>query len=528
MIVKNIEQNPIEKGIDELIKPPITRLVNREKQIDAFAATLQNIQIEQRDKRFLEWSGSPGIGKTQLIRLLIEKVCFPQQVPYAFIDFNTPDAYRWAYDPTQLMLYVANTLQVDLNGLEDKVNSFQKLAPQAVRIPEVYLSLSRQERLYNRPEWLKSLQAVRDEFLVVLEKAQRVDENRHVVLFFDETEYADPDLVTWLEEWVFSPLMQADNYIIVWTARRQHRWTRPEVQRHILREQLHPFKENEVRDQFEASDLKPDLIDQFFHKALSITGGHPAANAVVIAQMQQDESTLGDVVNTSLEIELLKTIYEQFIRGRVLYGLRKEEKLACELLSLARFFDASILRRVLLQFNEKLFAEWSQDDFRILFERLKETQLLVWQNGFAIDSDFRHIIRDYYRVCKPGVFKQINEELVAIHKEWLERPVDNRSFFIIELLYHLTSLGLAGKRVQLKSAFQKQLRQYSIINDTEALRMALEKLVGEIENNTDDWLSDRQRKALMDAAHQFEKDNQVQQSTILSGPDEIQVDNVEE
>ena len=58
--------------------------------------------------------------------------------------------------------------------------------------------------------------------------------------------------------------------------------------------------------------------------------------------------------------------------------------------------------------------------------------------------------------------------------------------------------------------------------------MALEKLVGEIENNTDDWLSDRQRKALMDAAHQFEKDNQVQQSTILSGPDEIQVDNVEE
>ncbi|HRW99112.1 MAG TPA: ATP-binding protein [Cyclobacteriaceae bacterium] len=525
MTRKNVKNEKLVEEINDLIDPPIDQLVNREKQIELFATTLQNFQTG-REKRFLEWSGSPGIGKTQLARLLIEKVCRPQGTPYIFLNFNTQKARAWGDDPVLLLLHIAEILRLDISALQGAVDLFRQNVPPSIL--EAYLTMPRQQRLYERPEWLKRLHKVRDEFLVALDQTQKANGNWPVIFFFDETEYADPDLVTWLEEWVFSPLMQADQYVIVWTARRQHRWARPEVQRQILREQLQPFSKDEARDQFKASEIEPDLIDQFFQEALSITGGHPAANAVVITHMQDDTSALIGEEDKSLEIELLKTIYEQFVRGRVLYGLRQEEKLACELLSMARFFDAFILRRVLLRFNENLFAKWSPVDFRILFERLKETQLLVWQNGFAVDPDFRNIIRDYYRVCKPDVFSQINEELVAIHKEWLERPVDNRSFFIMELLYHLVSLRQVGKKVQLKSALEKQLRKYLSINDPAALRMALQTLAGEIENNTDDWLTDQQRKLLIKTTDQFEQDIQNQQTTIDSaGMSVVEVTNIE-
>jgi hypothetical protein len=116
--------------------------------------------------------------------------------------------------------------------------------------------------------------------------------------------------------------------------------------------------------------------------------------------------------------------------------------------------------------------------------KLKKTQLLVWDKGNAIDPSLRHIVQKYFIVLDRDNFIRANRAALQVYADWLDRPVDNRSLFVLEELYHTAALIQAGESGDLHALLAKRLREYpDWIRDGQALENALERLEGEMGND---------------------------------------------
>ena len=307
------------------------------------------------------------------------------------------------------------------------------------------------------------------------------------MLFFDETEHVDFELADWIEEWVVSPLIQLKQVVIAWTARRPWRWKRPEIRRRLESRALGVFDQETVQEQFRSSGSPSDLVSALFAKVYSVTGGHPFASAVVIDQVnlwEAEGERVTPEVFSQREKVLLTTIFEKFIRAYAFQDLDSAARIACELMGLVRIFDTTMLRRVLQEHGGDLFRDWSQEDYGDLLLNLKKSQLLVWTKGYGLDPALRYLIHEYYAVCQPEVYVEVNKTALEVYQEWLTRPVDNRALFVIETLYHQACLSRAGVSVGLGDTLDGQLQEYrSRIRDEQALRQALEQLTGELEQD---------------------------------------------
>jgi hypothetical protein len=142
------------------------------------------------------------------------------------------------------------------------------------------------------------------------------------------------------------------------------------------------------------------------------------------------------------------------------------------------------LRAVLKTCACEPFKSWEQEDFGHLLLQLKKTQLLVWNKGYALDAGLRHIIQKYFMALERNTFVEANRAALSVYEDWLGRPVDNRSLFVLEELYHSAALLSVGERMDLKAILEKRLKEYpDWIKDEQALDNALERLEGEIGND---------------------------------------------
>jgi hypothetical protein len=315
-----------------------------------------------------------------------------------------------------------------------------------------------------------------------------------VVFFFDETESIDSMLADWIEEWLIMPLVQMKHCVVVWTGRRPWRWRRPEIRRRLHSELLEVFEADNVKAQLAAnSPTHPGLAETLFRNVYGVTGGHPYASRVAIAQLNrwEDEGKHLDAAHfPDYEPELLTRIYDDFLKGYAFKGRDFDAELvrACELMTLVRLFDTTMLSAVLRACDDQeQFTDWNQEDFGHLLQRLKRTQLLIWNKGFAIDPALRHIARRYFAVCDGETYLTATRAALAVYQLWLKRPVDNRGLFVLEELYHLASLRQSGEPVDLFSEFRRRLNNYreDWIRDPDARRNALERLEGELESDTE-------------------------------------------
>lgn len=465
-------------------------LVDRQEQIDKFNNVLNRVSRRRPvSSALFEWCGGPGIGKTQLIRLL-EQSCQTLRVPYVCISFNESLTGRFAADPTELVeLMVLKLLKPPssmLDSLLERIKSFRSIELPGKVVPSYY-QLTREQRLYERPEWLDHLREVSNDFIGLVNSLAHSESAEHMlpaVIFFDETEYADPELVDWIEEWVISPLAQTKHCVIVWTARRPWRWKRPETRRRIQSEQLPLFRPVDAKAQMQTRSSGHDLVKTLFRKVYAVTNGHPSANAVAVTHMNiwADSQGIHEQLPPYPERELVKEIYNEFIIKYAFRRLDADEQIACELMAMVRLFDTVMLREVLQASGGRQFEHWSHEDFGELLLRLKRTQLLTWKKGYTIDSDLRHIIRRYFLFGEREMFTTVNQVASEVYRHWLSRPVNNRNLFVMEELYHQASLLQVGESVEeLNEVLQKHLAQYpGWIVDKPAMRLALEQLQGEL------------------------------------------------
>jgi len=253
---------------------------------------------------------------------------------------------------------------------------------------------------------------------------------------------------------------------------------------------LKVFELKEVQDQIQSGSAKPDLVSELFENVHTLTGGHPFANFIVINELdilvRQGEKVTPDNFR-DFESKLLEEVFDRFVNQYAFSELESNDlKIACKFISLVRLFDSTMLRKILQACAGDLFERWSQDDFGDLLLKLKKTQLLVWEKGYAIDPGLRHIVQKYFMVLDRNKFITANRAALQVYDDWLGRPVENRSLFVLEELYHNAALMQVGEPADLQALLAQRLAEYpGWIRDEQALENALERLEGEISNDAE-------------------------------------------
>lgn len=480
---------------------PFERLVDREPQINRFTTMVERIKQKRPIPTTLyELYGAPRIGKSSTIRMLVE-VCREHHTPYTGVNFKEQMGRiaLWLADPTRLLEYLLDNFEntVALGErpfLQEQIDRYR--AGQHPQQPvHDYLQMPQDMRLYKRPAWVDQLREVGLNFLALIERLSAPDKNttQPVAFFFDEAEYASPELVDWIEEWLINPLTQSKWCIVVWAARSPWRWKRPEVRRRLISEELKAFTLDEVQKQMRTYQWQqPSLVEQFFRGIYDVTGGHPYANRLVIEQVHSwegGEQPVDQNLFASRKEEMLRELYDRLIYEHAFNRLETpEERLACELLSMVRLFDTTMMREILTACRAEQFERWSYEDFGDLSRRLRKSQLLVWNTGkgYAIDPALRHIIREYYELCAPKDYRTANETAYRVYGEWLAKPVDNRALFVIEALYHQACLRIAGGQEELVRLLREQVDQYhQWIRIPDVRQEALARLEGELAHDVE-------------------------------------------
>ncbi len=495
-----MSENPVN-GLDteapRIVPPPPDQLVDRKKQLDKFTDILDRISRQGPvSSNLFEWYGSPGIGKSMLVTMLARQAD-TRHASWALVNFKKSAAKEKLYlhDPVILIEELVSDLgkQVSLrtDDLDERVKEYRAASLPAEGVVTAYVGMDQETRLFKRPNWLEGLRNVVIAFIKLvntLPDQAKSESIRPVILFFDETEYADIELVDWIEEWVINPLLQIKHCMVVWTARRPWRWKRPEIRRRLTSEELDVFAPEMVKEQIRSGSTQPDLATELFKNVHTLTGGHPYANRIIINELdilaKQGEKVTPETFS-DFESKLLADVFHKFIDGYAFNELGSNDlKIACKFIALVRLFDSTMLREILRACAGEPFKSWTQEDFGDLLLQLKKTQLLVWEKGYAIDSGLRHIIQKYFKVSEQKSFIAANQAALRVYEDWLGRPVDNRGLFVVEELYHNAALLQVGEQSDLNAILDKRLKEYpDWIKDDQALNNALERLEGEINND---------------------------------------------
>jgi hypothetical protein len=492
------DQSMRDAQSDQVTTLTIEQSVDRVEQIQTFVEVLNKIShgFSMFFATVLEWYGGPGIGKTTLVKLLVHE-CEQNSVPWISVNFREGRTSAYLDDPTLLiedmLSQLSGKVQIDAMSLRRDIDSYRSSAPLRDVI-RAYFKISPEDRLSKRVDWVENLHAVTAKFIGLMREAAQSNPKQMlpVAVFFDETDFVDIELAGWIEERIISPLAQMKNCVIVWTDRRPWRWRRPEIRRRLKSEKLDVFSSVDVEKQFQLASSQPDLAALLFKNVYAVTGGHPFATSVVVSELDKlttQGETITPLTFSGHEPEMLAQIHEQFIQHYVFKDLRQDVRIACELMSMVRLIDTAMLQTVLIDRLGSTFATWGQEEWGELMQQLKQSQLLVWEKGFALEPALRHLIRANFFANDRLTYLAVNQAALGLYRHWLGKPVDNRGMFIIEELYHqvsLNSANSAGEQVRPEDILAVRLQEYADrIQDRAALQNALEHLENELQRDSE-------------------------------------------
>lgn len=467
--------------------PPVEQLVDREKQINQFNELLDRIHRGKMiTSSVFEWYGGPGIGKSALVELL-KNECQKKSIAFSWLNFRVyPSTRALGNDPTLLLADIMDEWGVATNGLLTTFENFRTSIVEVDSFVSIYDEfIQNRKKNIETPIWFEPLEDVKIKFVDAIDEyAKGEDGNVNpLVIFFDETEILDAELIYWIEDYIINPLGRAKKVVIVWTARQPWRWRKPQVRHRLRSEKLDVFGDEEVKDHLRVRDVEPDLIEQLFRNVRGVTGGHPFASDVVISEIATWSNITQDIFIHE-KANLLGKIFAEFIAGYAFRGLSPEIKATYELLALVRLFDITMIRKLLTVSKSKLFEQWEFEEFSDLLNQLKRTQLLDWDKGYVLEKSLRHLISENLYANDEETYRNINHAAREVYQDWLGRPVDNRGLFIIEDIYHNACLMRVGEDNDIKVVMSKHLDDFrDHINDPVALKNSLDRLAGNMQRD---------------------------------------------
>ncbi len=403
--------------------------VDRAEQLGQVRERLNRVRIgDPAFASILNWYGIPGIGKTTL-GYMIADLCQEMPVPFARVDFH-PEENRRAPQYADDFVLILEDIFVGLG--EHEPTTFRKELDRYRQAEKEHLRLERRKRVVS---------AFLDYLNDLMKKGP-------IVVLFDTTDLADPEVTIWLEENVISPLCLMGKCVIIWTGRFPQRWTRFEVRRRVVSQKLEPLPLKATKEQ----------VGPMGARIYRLTRGHPMGNEEV-AEAVHDYQARGQEAE---EHDLVNVLVDKVINEYVMKGIAPELQAACRTLAVVRQFDVIILRRILAEFVDYFKAT---EAFLKVLGQLTATSLIEWDSvrkGFALDETVRRILALHLRLNQPGRYLSINEAAANIYEEWIERVSENRSIYVLERLYHQANIASNKGEAQPRIAdkLQKELQGY--------------------------------------------------------------------
>ncbi len=137
--------------------------------------------------------------------------------------------------------------------------------------------------------------------------------------------------------------------------------------------------------------------------------------------------------------EFASTQFEYLLKG-ALSKEGTEIREAAVPLSCVRLFDTNMMSKVLKATKPGIYKSWNIADFGDLLYKFRNSGLLVREKGYAVDSAVRHLVSEHLRYNEPKMFTKANLAALEVYREWLSRPVDSRSLYVVEELFHVANL----------------------------------------------------------------------------------------
>lgn len=460
-------------------------LVDREVEIADFVSLIRLIRSNMPiSYNLIEWYGEPGIGKTTLLNLYIEK-CNNLKVAHFSINLRDDEQQdKFLADPSLLLEKIAKEIaplnQSTFVSFHSAINDFRAEA-NTTEIVKQYYSLSYEERLYQSPVWLHRLRSAAKELVNCLDSLATTDMKlwRPAVLLFDEADHCNTSLLDWIEEFIVVPFIAKKYFVVVWADRRPWRWKKPELQNRRQTRKLTGFDEANTRKQIQKNTDNPSLAEELFSTVFDITRGHPFAISVAIDEINSRNITEGNIVSA---------IFNKVILNYAFQGLEDHQKIALQHLALVRLFDTSMIKEILQRCAVDIFpVEIKHEEFNLLLQQLTTTQLITWHNNsYSIIPDLRHLIREYYLIepMARDKFIAVNKAALEVYKRRIERSYVDIPGAILEEIYHCASLAQTGQPCIILDVVKEHLGKiFENHLENDARRNALEGFRNRIDND---------------------------------------------
>ncbi|MCP4349889.1 MAG: ATP-binding protein [Desulfobacterales bacterium] len=421
--------------------------VNRVEQLNMVREILNKI-IHGRVQPYLiiNWYGIPGIGKTTL-GLMIEELCEKMSVPFLCTGFH--DKYS---DDEKILRKLEYTNDYTLI-LENIINEYKNHIPKEFQ--NVLLQYRKETDSKLRQERFKHVVDIFLDFL------NELTAKGPVVLLFDSTEDADPDLIIWLEEKIISPLLMAGKCLFIWTGRYQQVWNEYGVRQRVILEKLDPLPLEATKQHIESILKNNPMPYETEEEAESegariyrLTMGHPLCNEEVVGAIREYKAKGKDAADDDLIYILMEKVIDVF----VMKGVEPELSQACRILAAIRQFDVTILQQILSKFV--IYFKETKSYLKVIGE-FTATSIVEWDSnrkGYALDEIIRHILSQYMRLKEKKQYLDIVETAADIYKAYIEEVTENRSIYILERLFHQATIN--NIRKEMINDPHKELKEY--------------------------------------------------------------------
>jgi len=389
--------------------------VNREEQLTEFSTALDRMNILGKLQQTLwEWYGSPGIGKTILTHLLLEE-CQKRGVPSSRVDFDTEENFNAVQYSSNIVLLLMDILD--------------NLSISTAQIDEIKYAADK-------------LSATPDQILHYGIRAIDDAANQNpLVLFFDNTQDADPALLNLVEERIVAPLMGSGRCIIVWTGRRPRSWSQFELRRHLLSQELGRFEKKDSIAFFQRNSRNPQAIETLMGPVRRVTQGHPLADAIVLRHLDDliaHQAPTAPLVDFGkVEGELWEKLADELVANYIFRNVQSTLIPICHTISLVRQFDLVLLRKLLEDTNQ--VPGMTVQEYGGLLNQLVATGLVFWSKqhkAYILDDTLRHILSEYIYRHNSQTYARINTLVAEHYRESISRAGENLGAYIVEELYH--------------------------------------------------------------------------------------------
>jgi|GEM_PF-2688551 len=284
-----------------------------------------------------------------------------------------------------------------------------------------------------------------------------LSEKKLPILLFDTTEQLfrelperDSDLLDWMEDNVFYPLVRIGQVILVFSGRRRLRWKKFEIRRQVEPHHLEPFDKDDTERQL--VKLAGENGEAVAQATYEYSFGHPFTSKVILEELIQISQTQDIVLNKDLFVrnasEIERVIDSRVIEGKFLLGVAPRLKTMLRVIAVVRKFNANPLRYFASQFINPRYEQEAGAFYLDTIRDMVDSTLVEWSHahgGYILDPVVRKIMSKHLLVTNVEGFKKRHRAAIQLYEKWIESYPENSGTYLIEELFHLFNLRLAER-----------------------------------------------------------------------------------